>query len=68
MTILKMKTWTFWRMCFFFLDEGQPDENSDGIDSDNLEEEVDEKELTGLQMKQKSSNLMLFMPRPRLWQ
>ena len=32
---------------FFFLDEGQPGEDSDGADSD--EEEVDEEELTGLQ-------------------
>ena len=32
---------------FFFLDEGQPEEDSDGADSD--EEEVDEEELTGLQ-------------------
>ena len=32
---------------FFFLDEGQPEEDSDGADSN--EEELDEKELTELQ-------------------
>ena len=34
---------------FFFLDKGQPEEDSDGTDSDDSEEEVDEEELTGLQ-------------------
>jgi hypothetical protein len=44
--ILKMKT--FWSI-FFFLDKGQPEEDSDGTDSD-LDEEVDE-ELTGLKIE-----------------